>query len=280
MLLSLNTQLSTFNFPHSDNLALTAARRKSFDEAVTNRLQPALIVCYGADIPREESMGFRIVLLLITYICIPSSSFGQSESRTTDIAVTPAQIWGLGLSGTNKDIRDLEPQTKPSALKPLLPEARNTVIANSLIEQAAATLLTEHPSYPHEKDKARRGFVVAGTPNDALKGAVAVLVKDNESNSKFSTHDDLNLIFFAHADQSNKRIIEVLRRVNEFEIVYENAIRQERFVSPVLAIIPIGKLSAGEYSVHLKPEYKDFEPKNRDELERVVCEPFKFEVEQ
>jgi hypothetical protein len=148
--------------------------------------------------------------------------------------------------------------------------------------------LSDPPWRAADGQLAKPGFVVEGSGLEAFREAHAVLVGDKKPQRAVSSGSEFTLVFFSRPVQAGLELQEVTRRGNVIELQYRFVGRAELYLTTHLALIPLGKLAAGQYEVKVvqMPSVQKFngryiknEPEQRvPSAERIVSGSFSFEV--
>jgi hypothetical protein len=157
--------------------------------------------------------------------------------------------------GVHRDMRDIRAHRWVSQLKD-----------KSLVHQFLDSL----DNLPPGKQPAE-GYAVAGKSTDALKNATSERLRKHPSLSMVP-EGEVTLVFFAHQPGPSVYLQKISRISNQIDICYR--VKYHEAVDQVesFALIPLGKLSAGEYMVEITPAQE--EPATD-----IICKPFTFTVE-
>jgi len=169
------------------------------------------------------------------------------------------------------------------------------------------------PQWAPKGENLQPGFAVAGTELEAVRQVHAVLVEKQPPRQSFQAGSEITLVFFSYVAGSRARLHRVDRVGNRVEIRCRfTALRSGRSIAwardmpGMFALIPLGKLEAGEYHVNvvksawerkiISPDYVPetrmqkiivqdisnlkYEPISREEARKMVCNPFSFTVEE
>ncbi len=199
------------------------------------------------------------------------------EVRAVEAGVVPLdQIWAVDMPGT-RGLDELLANPKEPA-----PAKRHYL--TTFLRKALA------PKQPVEK--AARGFAIAILPKRVTPYEIhtirEVLRFTRRSNSVPVT-EEIGLVFYSNASAYRVEIEKVKRQGSVIDIRYRLAPYQstdpENKTSVDLAVIPLGKLAAGEYRVEMtrspmEQKYLDagHKPVSDEQASRFVCQPFSFEV--
>jgi hypothetical protein len=187
-----------------------------------------------------------------------------------DVVKTPLNtIWAYAMPGT-RDIHELE-KTALSAKQ-----------AASLDNQIGNVL----QFLPKSKTTAK-GFAVAGTEKEALSKALSAFIKKQQPRQAFPANAQVIVFFFSHSFGQYVHLNDVERREKTIKIVYRFVPHKTKQLTAHYALIPLGKLPIGKYRVDivrlpLEQKYVNQGFKSVDSQwgNRVVCQPFSFEVIQ
>lgn len=209
-------------------------------------------------------MGGRIAILLA--LCC-STSFAEE--------IPLSEIWAYRMPGT-KYIVELDPYYAPPNLDEK--ERNKRSVIRKMIRRLAL---------PREEKLAGEAFAVKETGLEALKQAEEVLSSGQEPTHTFSTHDNISLFFFVRLLSAYVHIDEVTREGDRITIRYHLVRHITQNSSTNKALIPLGKLPTGKYTVEIvagpqQVEGGDSENQFREltqaELDRYVSRGFSFEV--
>jgi hypothetical protein len=207
-------------------------------------------------------MGGRVAIL---WALILSCSISYGEE------IPLSDVWALNMPGT-KDL---------STIKDKRPAGYQGPLRSRLFDTARQTLLKKFP----EKE-ARPGFAVSGTGRAALARTSQELYKTGLwSGSPLPSNDEISLVFFSYPSAYFVQLVRVERHDNVFRVVYRAVPHYSPESTIQLALIPVGKLTAGEYEVEIVQLPMDekyveagFESFDEEATKRTVCQPYTFEV--
>jgi hypothetical protein len=173
------------------------------------------------------------------------------------------EVYAFGMPGT----RDLQE----------LPAAR----ANGKLVESIRKALK--PELNHKE--ARRGFVVLGAGDDALRRAQQVLASGDEVNAKFPAGKELSAVFFAYQSPFYVHLDKVERKDFAIRIGYRFIPHQSGETTEHFALIPLGKLPLGNYSVRVEQRLMEkkftdmgFTEPSMSAGQQLVCRTFHFVV--
>lgn len=192
------------------------------------------------------------------------------------------QIWALDMPGT-RDVRELEPDNFGDKVRELPADEQFRLLDESLTEQIDKTLRPPHivAPGPVKEPEPKNGFAVSGIGVEALQNAKAVLCKTVQPNEKFDTTTPISVVFTSNQSVRYAHLVRVTRTDNVVEIQYRSIPHESRDLTSHFALIPLGKLLAGEYRVNVTrlPESDNRETaKNSVGTGRNVSKSFSFEV--
>lgn len=219
-------------------------------------------------------MLVRLCVLLACFFCC-SLSYAEESKKPVEIPLD--QIWALDMPGT-KDIRTLENQEKFKGM--LMAD----IIKSSLVENTKSMLSSRH--LPRAGESAGPGFVVLGKGLEALKEANAILNKKKDQEKTFPVNQELSLVFFSYNFPRVIEFDEISRTDDEITIKYHFHDHGVMLNKTYFALIPLGVLPAGEFSVRLKRlsdtsrENVISNPVALETARRVVPDSFDFQVEK
>jgi hypothetical protein len=186
------------------------------------------------------------------------------------------QIWGYSMLNT-RDVSILD------SLETRLDEDGRRV--GLLREGIIATIRRALYRPPIEKrNRPGPGFVVAGTDLAAARAIQKVITGDQPPRNAFTEGEELSCMFFSHTLSGCLRLIEVIRHRNDIRVTYQ-FLPHPSDADASFAIIPLGRLKAGDYAVKFSRRPTDAKllvgPGEQDKDERAIgamCQPFNFTV--
>jgi hypothetical protein len=166
-------------------------------------------------------------LAIVLAVSISSTAWGEE--------IPLKSIWALDMPGT-QNVREL-----PSAKAD-----------ERIIESIRRSL--DMPLNPKDS---KRSFVVLGTGDEALKQAEEILVGGKDAPGRFPANTELSIIFFSREFPYYVHISKVKRTKDAIAISYQFVPHDSADTTKHFAIIPIGSLKAGKYSVRIEPAPMD-----------------------
>jgi len=168
------------------------------------------------------------------------------------------------------------------------------------------------PQWAPKEGNESPGFAVAGTnlALEAVRQVHAVLVEKQPPRQSFQAGSEITLVFFSYRIEPSVYLHRVDSVGNRIEIRYRFASSRYGRMRPLLggyfALIPLGKLEAGEYHINVvksalvrefinpnivaKDHFSEdiihdlssrvYKPISRKKASRMVCNPFSFTVEE
>jgi hypothetical protein len=225
----------------------------------------------------------------ILFIGLALAPKTQAADTELDSVIIPLdQIWGIGL----RPLRSLEPDlyvrrdTQEKIKKYSTPEGIEELkqkTAQSLvtpIERALLELPIGKRAMPYN------GFAVHGRDREALPHIHRVLVQGEKPKNSFPIDTELSIVFFTHPTGNGIRLDRVERKGSSITIRYMLISHGRLVVASKLALIPCGKLPAGEYQVEMvrskckekRFNQRDFPPVESGMEDHIICRPFSFIV--
>jgi hypothetical protein len=212
----------------------------------------------------------------------------QVESERIMIPLN--EIWTNASIGP-KRLRDLEPdlliyRDTPEKIKEYsTPEAIAEVRHRAAKESLVLPIEHAMQSQPIG-EKVGPGFAVEGIGRESLRGIYDVLAKGEKPKESFTEDSDLSLVFFTSKKQPSVVLDQVTRKGNLIEIRYVLVQSGRGAMTWQFALIPLGKLSAGEYRVDIirsrerEDDYnrRGFPPVDPKREPFIVSGPFSFVV--
>ncbi len=142
--------------------------------------------------------------------------------------------------------------------------------------------LEGNTTIPKYSDPAGPGFVVCGVGSEALNNAYDIFINGKKPLSSFPTDKELSIIWFTKIGPLFT--LESVSRIQSRFVIrfqYHEHINHSNYSS--LAIIPIGALPAGEYTIDMEHLPGAYRFTSDERLARAIkfsaCRPFKLSVE-
>jgi len=150
---------------------------------------------------------------------------------------------------------------------------------NSFVGEIARTF---HKKYGKKVGPA---FVVNGEGAEALKNAHAVITEKEKRNDKTAQSNAKSIFFFTHYARRFIHVKKVDMEANTIKIYFQEVPHENANMTVHFALIPLGKLHRGKYSVEIIPLPLDkrwsessVKPYDDSQREKKICSSFKFEV--
>ncbi len=231
--------------------------------------------------------SFITLFTLGLLLCVPTVADEPKEHA--EVATIPLdQIWGYSLPDT-RDIAGITlPETDPQEGVIGRTDAMFRRQREQNIEQLRRALTAKPPT-----ERALPGFVLPRHPDfftlQKASNRVAGMMQYAHEKRRFESEtfragEDMTLVFFTHPASYYVRLRKVGRQDNEITVQYEFEPHASPEVTVHFALIPLGKLPAGEYQVRfeqipLAQKYREagFDPVEPDAL-TIVCRPFSFKM--
>lgn len=198
----------------------------------------------------------------------------DSKLSENAVVIPLKDIWGHKLAGT-KDVYELETNR----------EQQRQMDREELLKHSPVLRIGRALSHYQKNKPAGDGFVVKGFDNNALLQVDAVFAEQANRIDDFVTQDDLTLCFFSHSTGRYVALDQVVREGTEIIVKYHFAAHNSRDMSYHFALIPLGKLPAGDYHVEMKqlpgtgpawgPPAPPIDP---ERVKQLVCGSFDFKV--
>lgn len=192
------------------------------------------------------------------------------------------QIWGFNLPGT----RDIAGIPLPEGNEKVEDDAALRKERERRIEDIRRALAAKQPT-----ERSLPGFVYPRRPDFfTLRAVASQLLSDANGLNRegviqrsFPRGDELTLIFFSHPASYYVRLRKVEQKGNTFLVHYQLEPHKSAEVTSHFALIPLGKLAAGEYTVdfHRIPEDRKYLEAGFDlvtDSSPIVCDTFSFTV--
>jgi hypothetical protein len=204
---------------------------------------------------------------------------GCSISHAEDAVEIPlSEIWALDMPGT-RDVRELEPEAFGQQVRSLQPEDQIALQKKSLIGQIRAQL------YWDDRKKPMPGFAVSGNGIDALRAVRDVLIENSGAHNELRSTDLITVLFSSLQSGVEVHIYEAKWSKNLIQVYYRFAPHEQMYSTEHFALIPLGKLTRGEYHVKyivgpMEAKFRDagFKPATEERVDRLISQSFKFNV--
>ena len=225
--------------------------------------------------------------LIVASLLLSTSAMADAPSEQPK-NIPLDQIWGYNLPGT-RDIAGIPlPESDPQKGVVGRTDEQFRRQREHSIEQIRSSLAAKPPT-----ERASPGFVIPRQPDfftlqKAVIFATGTMRYDHQKllprNDTFRAGDEMTLVFFSHPASYFVRLREVVRNDNEINVKYEFEPHTSPEVTTHFALIPLGKLPAGEYKVRfeqqpLAKKFRDagFQPVH-PEAPQTVSQPLSFTV--
>ncbi len=207
-------------------------------------------------------------LLLAILVAATSCAAEPSRQNETDARVIPLEeVWAYGMPGTRVLTDALNDEGYISEEGPLLRDIRRYLTGG------------------HRPEVAPTGFAISGSGIGALEEVHRIFASNEDSDEleqpSLCTGQSISLVFFSYSLGSNVHIESVSRNDNAFQIKCRFVSHESTNATQHIALIPVGELQAGEYSVDIEVIPSSKEAANRDRVtaKRFVCRSFTFTVD-
>jgi len=195
----------------------------------------------------------------------------QEEFTGETVVIPLDQIWALDMPGTRPMQRGQRDGGYVSAEGPLLDEIRQVL----------------QRKWRTEGEVLPPGFAVLGSDMEAMHLAHATLTKNAPPKKTFPTESEISFVFFSISSVWYTHLHRVERMGNQINIHYRFVPHKSRMMTRHFALIPLGKLDAGNYQVDmvqspLEQRFIDqgFKPWDLRISSKIVCSSFSFSVEE
>lgn len=207
---------------------------------------------------RQVAIGSLALLVALLAI-----NFFGSESCGNDgdgsVVIPLDKVWAFQMPET-RDVGELE-QEKPLRWK-----------HGPLVGQIRRSLSIAPPA----GKEAKAGFAVLGTGIDALPRAHEVICKGKARRKEFPFGSEISVVFFSYQFGSYVHLHRVEQRNNVIEVHYRFVPHRTREMTSHFALIPLGALPSGEYTVEIIQYPLD--QQITDGGHDIICKPFAFSV--
>ncbi|MCH7750806.1 MAG: hypothetical protein IH898_01425 [Planctomycetes bacterium] len=218
-----------------------------------------------------QRVAFGVLMVLFTLFANGLADTEPNDSKERKCVTTPLDgIWGYRMPGTHNMNFVRQHGEYVSAEGQTVEEIYNSLVGSSRDKESSPA------------------FAVQGTAMDALKNALTALNNSFKAINVFSIHEDVSVFVFSYNSRWRMNIRRVIRKSRDVEIRYE--------LTPLLimpdstvnfAVIPLGKLPAGEMTIQMVKlptgqEWinKGIVPITEEELARIVCKSFQLIVKE
>lgn len=199
----------------------------------------------------------RALLLSVLSIAILAGAYAIAAEPVEPVEIPLKEIWALDMPGT-RDVRELDPRKA----------AEETMITKM------GSALFRHGTRP----EAGPCFVVKGEGKKALANAVNLIVAGDKPPESVPSGEDVSLVFYSHPAPGYVFLDSVQRSAGRLTLKYKVIVHQTTEVTSHFALIPLGKLDPGTFTVDVVevdgggPKYDSAEAK------RAVCDSCSFMV--
>jgi hypothetical protein len=208
---------------------------------------------------RRRFVMFIRLMGVVALVCCCSIGFGEEI-----VEIPLSDMWGQNIKGT-KNAGELFPTSDIMSLAKDTNDKQVRWAIRKWVEAQPSQAIHINLSRT-KRDPMPPGFVVGGADKAALLTAKMILCDGLDPKKSFSTENDLTLVLFTGTyDVFDLKPVTIEgNRINvQFEV--PEGPFHTMLTIPHFALIPLGKLRAGDYSVVI-PEAKR------------VCKSFQFEV--
>lgn len=188
-----------------------------------------------------------------------------TEPSANAIDIPLASIWGSGMPGTI-DIQEINSD-------------------HDDVRESVLNAIRKAHSMRKIWDKAGKGFAVAGTGKQALEQVAMIVTGRKLTRSNFSPDEDINLFLFTRSGGTIVRLDRITRDGHQIRVEYHFGSRNDVGTPLTFALVPLGKLDKGRYSVEMimKPPQpapmNTFQAISPNHLETVLSQNFSFSVQ-
>jgi len=202
-------------------------------------------------------MFLRILVLSLIFVTA-NTSYGE------EITTIPLdQIWALDMPNT-QDIQKLDPRKN-------LQVKNNTIVATIRRELFVCTEL---------KEKAGPCFLVLGEGKEALKEMAKVIADKKEHEKILPAGKLISLAFYSFSAPGYVQIHSVKRTDSLITVRYQIVIHQTTEATVHFALIPIGKLADGKFTVEILEVAPPTPYRNQALSNRAVCDSTTFTIKK
>jgi hypothetical protein len=188
-----------------------------------------------------------------------------TEASAEALDIPLKEIWGYSMPGT-KDISELDSENEDPM-------------------QSVSSRIRRANSQMKMWEKAGKGFAVSGTPQEALAEAERVFTAKKQRTSVFTPEDEISLFVFTRGGGGSALLERIVRDGRQIRVEYHIGSRSEGGVPLHLALVPLGKLDKGRYSVEMimrRPQPGPIgapKPISQDFLDTYISQNFSFSVQ-
>lgn len=186
------------------------------------------------------------------FILLALTLFGVVGHENDSVEIPLDQIWALEMPGT-KDVR-------------ILAADDSAKVRRVLMRRAA------------EHKKAGPCFLVMGQGKEALSNAAKVIVEGKSPVKTLPADKDSSLVFYSFFAPGYVHIQSVHRTSSKVTVKYQVVLHATLTATVHFALIPLGKLPAGQITVEAIEVPSETPYAKRELTERAVCDSCKFTV--
>ncbi len=211
---------------------------------------------------RKHSAMVPVRTLAIAFAVLAVSA-AAALADDKPVKIPLKEVWALNMPET-RDIRQLDAVRNDPALLESLRRALKPKL---------------------DAKQASMGFVVLGEGNDALRTAHEVLVGGDKPRVRLPAGQKITAVFFSYESPFYVHLDEVIRKECAIRITYRFVPHETKETTEQIALIPLGELAAGKYSVRVELNAMDkkyaeqgFSTPSKADALRIVCRAFHFIV--
>jgi hypothetical protein len=205
----------------------------------------------------------RYAFCLATAFAVASATpslAAEPESEAVEIPLE--EIWAFKMAGT-RDIQELDPRVAAE---------------ETMITRMGQALFRRRGFRREARDEAGPCFVVNGEGKEALTNAVKVLVDGEEPLESVPAGHDVSLVFYSYPAPGYVFFDSVRRSSDHLTLNYYVMVHQTADITVHFALIPLGKLDAGKFTVDVV-EVDGGGPKyDPEQAQQAVCDSCSFVV--
>lgn len=204
--------------------------------------------------------------IAVGWLLVTNAMAEIADKRPEIVTIQLKEIWAYSMPGTRR-VGELD------AVK------QDGVTKHPLVNEIVRSLALKRPKRAESIGPA---YIVPGKGKEALRNAHATIANAVEPSIKFSSANDLTLVFYTSLGGPYTHIDSVERSGRTIAIKYRLLSHNTREDTLHFALIPLGKLRSGNYQVRIEPlglfDETGARKEPSDKSKSIVCSDTTFDV--